>query len=81
MYLQDPISFCGIGCAYKDTFSPPLATDSKSSLGMSLREPEAYDRPITFQAVAAPKVLGAPSVTRPNLFKSCGKNYVNDIKE
>ena len=47
---------------------------------MSYREPETYDRPIIFQAVATPKVLGAPSVTKPNLFKFCGKNYVNDIK-
>ena len=75
------IFFCWIGCAHKYTFSPPSAADSKSSLGMTLKEHEAYDRPITFQGVAAPKVLGAPSVTRPNLFKFCGKNYVNDIKE
>ena len=73
------IYFCWIGCAHKDTFSPPSAADSKSSLGMSLRKPEAYHQPITFQAVAAPKVLGAPSVTRRNLFKFCGKNYANDI--
>ena len=75
------ISFCWIGRAYKDTYSPPSAAGSKSSLGVCYTEPEANDRTIAFPVVSGPKVLGAPSVTRRNLFKCGCKKCVIDINE
>ena len=75
------ISFYRIGRTYKDTFSPPSAAGSKSSLGVCYIEPGANDRPIALHVVGAPKVFRASSVTRHNLFKCCGKKYVVDINE
>ena len=62
-------------------FSPLSAYGSKSSLGVGYTESEANDRPIALNVVGAPKGLGAPIVTRPNLFKCCCKKYAIDINE
>ena len=75
------VLFCWIGRVYKDTYSPPSAAGSKSSLGVCYTEPEAYDRTIAFHVVGAPSVLGVPRAIRPNLFKCCCKKYLIDINE